>query len=128
MRRFYNARQGMGWPIAFSPDGKTVVACDQPGQLRRFDVATGQEIVVGGLKNDQSVALAYSPDGKKLLAAGSGRALLHDLDGKTPPLELLVDLAGEPLAAIPTSKLKPLVLAFSSDGRALPRGGTTALS
>jgi WD40 repeat protein len=119
---FYQARQGMGWPFALSPDGKTLVAGAGPGQLRRFEVATGKEIPAPGLTTDPTSALAFSPDGKKLLAAGVGRVLLHDASGKTPPLQL------QTLAPLPVDGSKrpenpqPTCVALSSDGRRIAAG------
>jgi WD40 repeat protein len=116
---FYKARQGMGWPFALSTDGKTLVACDQPGQLRRFEVATGKEIPPPGLVTDPACALAFSPDGKKLLAAGRGRVLLHDVNGKTPPVHLLAKNAED--------RPNPNSLAISSDGKRAAAGWDNGL-
>ena len=41
--KFYQAQQGLGWPVAFSPDGK-VLAAAEGNRIRRWDLATGQEI------------------------------------------------------------------------------------
>ncbi len=86
--RYYKARQGMGWPVALSPDGKTLVAADRAGPLRRFDLTTGKEIPGPGVPTEPAAALAFTPDGSKLLAAEPGRVLLHDLSGAAPPLAL----------------------------------------
>jgi WD40 repeat protein len=119
---FYKARQGMGWPFALSPDGKTLIACDQAGQIRRFEVATGKEIPAPGLLSDPATVLAYSPDGKKLLAAGLGRVLLHDVAGKTAPLELVAPALTMVNQNGPTPKARPTALAFSSDSRRVAAG------
>jgi WD40 repeat protein len=66
-RRFHLSRHR----LAFAPDGQTLaVGNDQP-MVRRFDVASGQELpAFSARKPGQQTAVAYSPDGKTL-AAGS---------------------------------------------------------
>jgi WD40 repeat protein len=83
----------LGWPFALSPDGKTLVLSTEAGQIQRFSVATGKVLPPLGYASDVAEALAYSPDGKKLLAAGKTRLLLHAVDGSKPPLPLLVNPA-----------------------------------
>ena len=113
---FYKARQGMGWPFALSPNGKTLVAADKPGQLRRFEVATGKSIPPPGLATDLATALAFTPDGKKLLAAGQQRVLLHDTDGTTPAFEFSVPSLDPAKSGRGAELPKPTVIAFSRDG------------
>jgi WD40 repeat protein len=92
---FQNARQGMGWPVALSPDGATLVFADKPGQLRRFEVATAKELSPPGFANVVSDTLVFSPDGKKLLAGSYAGVLLHDLDGKQPGVVLPIGAPSE---------------------------------
>jgi WD40 repeat protein len=99
MRGFYRQRQGMGWPFAISPNGETVAFADAPGQVRRFEVSTGNEILPSGFASLVADALAFSPDGKTLLAAGTSRVLLHDREGKQPPIAL-------PLNSLPHTELR----------------------
>lgn len=82
--------QGLGWPFALSPDGKTLVFGDKAGQIQRFSVATGKALPATGFASAVAEALAFSPDGKKILAAGQAQVLLHEVDGSKPPLPLLV--------------------------------------
>jgi WD40 repeat protein len=119
---FYKARQGMGWSLALSPDARTLVACDKPGQLRRFEVATGKEIPAPGSITDPASVLAFSPDGKKLLAAGRGRVLMHAVDGKIPPRELLVKVDPSAMNRNLPKKPDPTCLGFSSDGKRVAAG------
>jgi len=66
--------------LAFHPNGKSLIVGDLRGRLRHFDVASGQKeriITTEGLhhlERIQDVAglrvLAFSPDGKQLIAAG----------------------------------------------------------
>ena len=68
---------GLGWPIALSPDGKTLALADKAGQVRRLSIATGLALPSPGGATDVAEALAFSPDGKKLLAVGTaGRCFM----------------------------------------------------
>ncbi len=113
---FYRAKQGMGWPFALSPDSKMLVACGQAGQIRRFDTATGKEIAAPGLKADPAPLLAFSPDGKKLFAAGNSFAFLHQLDGNGTSISMRIDHSADPKVS-PKKTLEPNALAYSSDGK-----------
>jgi WD40 repeat protein len=90
---FYLARQGAGWPFALSPDGKTLVFADAPGQIRHFDVASGKEIALGGQPTSPAEALRFSGDGKKLLAACVESVTVHTLDGAAAAMHLMLDPA-----------------------------------
>jgi WD40 repeat protein len=121
---FYeNAPRGMGWPIALSPDGSVVVAADEGGQLRRWQTATGKEILPEGGLTSRARALAFSPDGRRILAAGE-ELLLHDIDGSRVMRLALAkdeDIGGPPW---------PMALAFSSDAKRAAAGcrdGTVVL-
>src|SRR5262249_41956278 len=106
----YKARQGMGWPFALTPDDRTLVVGGEPGHLRRFDVATGKEIAARGAPMVPATALVFTPDGKKLVAAGGGKVVLHDLERKGAPLQL-----EQPVPA-DRDRPKPLHVAVSRDG------------
>jgi WD40 repeat protein len=61
--------------ITFAPDGMTAVSvAGETGVVRRWMVATGQELPNVGKVRDMVYAAAYSPDGR-FLAAGTGN---HD--------------------------------------------------
>jgi WD40 repeat protein len=107
--------------VAFAPDGTAVVAGNStPGAraLRRFRVADGSELVGLGSLEMQVVAIAFSPDGKRIatglgIAPVSGSAVMWDAgDGSR------LWQAGLPLVAAAGGSL-----AFSPDGRRLMTTG-----
>src|SRR5262249_9366841 len=67
---------------------KTLVFADRAGQIRRVSAATGKALPAPGVASEVAEALAFSPDGKKLLAVGRAQILLHEVDGSRPPLVL----------------------------------------
>ena len=110
----------MGWPIALRPDGKVLVVCDQPGQLRRFDVTTGREIHAPGPPTTPAREMVFTPDGKKLLAASADTVVLHDLNGHAHPLEL--PLPRKSARTKRKEKPKPDHVAVSRDGKQIAAG------
>jgi WD40 repeat protein/tRNA A-37 threonylcarbamoyl transferase component Bud32/tetratricopeptide (TPR) repeat protein len=58
--------------IAFSPDGTRVAACGEEEAVRVFDTATGRKHVALFTGATQVTGLAFSPDGRRLYAAGWG--------------------------------------------------------
>jgi WD40 repeat protein len=121
MTRYYHARQGMGWPFTFSADGKTLIACERAGQIRRFDTNTGKEFAAAGAQVYPAPLLAFAPDGKKLLAVGKGFAVFHDLADGTSALSLPIDHSADPKLTAAKS-LEPNALAYSSDGKSAAVG------
>jgi WD40 repeat protein len=108
--------------IAFSPDGKRLVATGKGGSLRIWTTADGKEWrpVQGGHDGEVN-ALALSPDGKKLAtAAGDLTVRLWDLvTGK----ELLSLKAPEPMQNPPDQMdIWPTALAFAPDGKTIAIG------
>ena len=89
--------------VAFSPDGRTVVIC-QNGAARLWDLTTGKPI---GRPFQQSRvnAVAFSPDGRKVLTGGRDAARLWDAADGSP--------IGTPM--IHGFHLRPV--AFSPDGK-----------
>src|SRR5262249_43571514 len=55
--------------VACSPDGQRVASADRLGQMKLWDLASGQEVLtLGGPGRDQVQGIAFSPDGVNLLA------------------------------------------------------------
>jgi len=72
--------QGLGQPVAFSPDGSLVLAANNHGPIRRWQADTGKEIPAPEGLDGVTEALAYAPDGRKLAVAGAGEVALWDLE------------------------------------------------
>lgn len=100
--------------IVFSPDGKTIAtaSCEDPscgtGQILTWDAATGMRAGPAlSSPSHEPFALAYSPDGRTLVAGQSdGTLLLWDAESGT--------LDAAPLTG---HKQPPSGIAFSPDGR-----------
>ncbi len=114
-----------------------MVFADKAGLIQRFSVATGKALPAPGVASDVAGALAFSPDGKRLLAAGKEQVLLYEVDASKPPLPLLVkplenanvrDFHSTPRVAI-ASRYYPNAncVALASDGRHAAAGWTNGL-
>jgi len=69
------------WTLAFSPDGKTLIAGGSP--MRRWDVATGKEIDPMGDQQRRIYSVALSPDGRTLASQSHDVSLWDVATGKT---------------------------------------------
>ena len=82
-----------GEQAAFSPDGRYIATLvdARPGQewsggsVRLWNAATGESLHVFHQSGERAVALAFSPDGRRLALAGARIALLDVTDGKLRP-------------------------------------------
>jgi WD40 repeat protein len=98
--------------LAFSPDGRRLVATGQDQKLRVWDVATGTNLTtLRGHKWDVR-ALAFSPDGTRLASAG------HDNTIKIWDMAALTELT-----TLKGHQSVISTVAFTPDGRTLLSAG-----
>jgi WD40 repeat protein len=92
----------------FSPDQKMIASCDSGKAVRLWDAATGEELATLGTFRKLVKSIAFSPDGKHLIAVGG---MLDD--------ELKVwQLPEQKLVAEPSAHSVTINdVAFSPDGR-----------
>ncbi len=120
------------YSVAFSPDGKWLAAAiwdpdyngSFPGAVRVWDAATGQRVYdLRGIHQARFFGIAFSPDGKRLAAAG--RAQPQKGGTSSGMLELWDMDTGQEVATLhgPAQKYYWGV-AFSPDGRRLATAGT----
>jgi WD40 repeat protein len=104
---------GAGGPAAFSPDGRLVAAATADGsaKLMKWDGAGGKDLVECKGRGEPLTALAFTPDGKKLVTNNLGRTVRF-WDAAT----------GEELAAVRGPENR--VLALTADGRTLATANT----
>lgn len=103
--------------LAFSPDGKQIVATERDSAVRLYDVESGGRIWshVLPLNNpyeNYTSAVAFSPDGN-LIAAGATDHQLHLFDART----------GEEVGQLTGTRWYPWTLAFTSDSKTLYSAG-----
>jgi WD40 repeat protein/serine/threonine protein kinase len=110
--------------VAFSPDGKHLAACEsdrdsQPGQIKVWEVATGQEVITLPGHGGDVKTLAYSPDGKLLAGAGGWVRGKGQLAGE---VKLWEAVTGREVLSLPGPDTEPQCVAFSADGKRLAAG------
>jgi WD40 repeat protein len=106
--------------LAFAPDGKTIALGYHGAEIELWDWRIKKSL--GSFKYPGSLfALAWSPDGKKLAAAGGAKVFVWDPNTKS--LIKSFDVKEGPTPNFPTVK----VLAFGPDSRTLAAGGFDAI-
>jgi WD40 repeat protein len=112
VRMFTNKRTGSTTAVAFSPDGKILAAGYGGGQVRLWNVATGQQIgapLPSAMNGDPADMVSFSPDGRILAVSnGAGLVQLWDVASRQPLCEPLGSLTYTDTGAV-----------FSPDGRIL---------
>lgn len=98
--------------VAFSPDGKRLVAADIAGTIQIWDAVSGQELLTLTGPEAQVNTLTFSQDGKRLaISSDDGTATVWDVvSGR----ELLT-------RTVPEAEVYPM--AFSLDGKRLALSG-----
>jgi WD40 repeat protein len=98
--------------VAISPDNKTIYSAHMHDEVRIWDLATGKEIrAIPAPKNAR--AIAVSPDGRRLIASGTGEAWAWDIAAAVPQLLWKQKARG----------LGDQCIAFAPDGRTVACGG-----
>jgi WD40 repeat protein len=116
LRRWKAHDDGGVWPLAFSPDGRSIASVSwQRGSQRVFETATGKERARLAAAPAIGWAVAFAPDGRTVYGCGAKGVLAWDLTtGRA--------------AELPTEGLRPGSVAVSTDGKSLAAGddGPTA--
>jgi WD40 repeat protein len=110
--------------LTFAPDGSRLALVDEEsGRVELWDVRTGQQVLSLDSKRDPPFSLAFSPDGRRLAAAGPALVSIWD----TQTGECLLGLRGP----TPVDRGRPpdcRCLAFSPDGRRLAAAQEAAIT
>jgi WD40 repeat protein len=106
--------------LAFSPDGRTLAGADYQGNILLWDTTTGKVRATLRQEDQRGVpALAFSPDGKLLVIAGS------NAPGRDhqPGLIVIWDaVTGQKRLTLTGHTNAVLSVAFSPDGKLLASG------
>jgi WD40 repeat protein len=109
--------RSVGWPLAFTPDGK-LLAAPHSENVRLIDTVTGDERVLRGGKQQAKgkiTSLAIAPDGNRL-AVGYLQGPLELWELATGEVRTkLIERTGVPRSSVDA-------LAFSRDGKRLAAG------
>jgi WD40 repeat protein len=107
---------GMAWCVAFSPDGKTLAAGLESGDVHLFDVASGGQVATLSGHGGAVRWLGFHPDGRSLAVAGplsDHTVFVWDLTTRKQPRRL----SGH--------RSEVLSGAWRADGRLLITAGST---
>jgi WD40 repeat protein len=102
------ADPSIAWPLAFSPDGRTLLTYNENG-IATWDASSGRKGDTWA--KDGSVLMgAYSPDGRTFAAA-----IFHDSD--PPTIELIDTTTGRSRATLKTRHRTLSAVVFDEEGR-----------
>ena len=94
--------------VAFAPDCRRVASTNEGGEIKLWDLGTGDLVQIIRSEADQLRCLAFSPDGREVVAAGKGK-VIRDWDVVT----------GQELLTLEGHSAQINGLAFSPDGSIL---------
>jgi hypothetical protein len=66
------------WSLAFSPDGRIIASAGADGNLKIWDLASGQAIRALPVHFSQGESVAFSPDGRLLASADDDEVVIWD--------------------------------------------------
>lgn len=124
--------------LAFAPDGRTLAATNELGQLITWDVATRRQAPPVQLSTRSAEGVAVSPDGRTIAVAATGPAVCRPVFGLFGLLPTGVACGTGPsrvrlfdrAALAPRGELvhgsRLRSVAFAPDGKSLASGGGTA--
>ena len=132
--RFLTGHASVSFDMALSPDGSVLAVATELGPVHLYEVDSGASICVlsTGMRSLRSVA--FSPDGKRLAAAGCAKVAGEEAamvvtmaEAEALCVHWAVTLwdwaAGQPVASSPASDDLIQSIAFSPDGALLAIGG-----
>lgn len=97
--------------LAFTPDGRWLLACDEDGTIRVWDVSAGHLCQTIHPRRAALYTLAVSPNGERIATAGlDGAICIHDL------------VSGAQLHVLTGHRDAAYSLSFSPDGKHLASG------
>jgi WD40 repeat protein len=114
-----SADQALAWPVAVSPDGKTLVTGAITDTALLWDAKTGGMLRSFGEHLHWVEAVAFSADGKRLATASATQVKIWDVATGALLAELEAGKVGD---------ARVQSLAFSPDGKRLACGDVTTPS